>query len=107
MNTIFLCLLICVAPPAKEKEDRSLQFNMSYQISKDAKIYLELPVFEVEPKVQILTKEQFRKHARKILQHYNLYCVTIREGEIISILFSLKEVEPEEAPGRSDIATKP
>lgn len=103
---MILWLLLCVAPPAVEP-DTPLRFNMSYMISKDAKIYLELPASDVEPKVKVLTKPQFKRNGHHILQMYNVSQVVVRDGEITQLYLTLKEVVVPEAPKRSDIATKP
>jgi hypothetical protein len=110
MNTLFLCaVVLCAAPPpATEAPDKPFTLNLSVNIRKDAKVYLELPLPEVGERWKIIGREDLRKNGKAILVQYDLAGIVIDDGKIVKLFFRLKKPEPEqeEAPKRYDASAK-
>lgn len=91
-------LLIAVAPPCarcdekapKAEESKPLKFGISLPVADDAKIYVESLFPTGKEKVKVLTKEEFRKHAKTIMYHeYKLTKIVVDKMEIKELHFRL------------------
>jgi hypothetical protein len=94
---IFALLMLPVFLFAEDKkpESKSFTFTVSFDIAEDAKIILDLPVFDVGPKSKTLTKEEFRKNAKEIIgRGYRPKTLEINEKGKFTLLHFVLPIPP-------------